>query len=44
MVLIGPPVIEAQTVACPAAETPGSWIFLRNVNKVVRKNMFFSLR
>lgn len=44
MVLIGPPEIEAHTVACPAAETTGFWICVKNVDKVVCKNMFFSLR
>lgn len=40
MVQIGPPVIETRTVVCPAAETTGFWIFLKNVNKVDCKNMF----
>ncbi|KAI9536705.1 hypothetical protein NQZ68_031780 [Dissostichus eleginoides] len=36
MVLIGPPEIEAHTVACPAAETTGFWICVKNVDKANR--------
>lgn len=41
MVLIVPPVVEAETDASPAARRTGSRIYLENVNKVVFKKYVY---